>query len=82
MLHNALLALATGFSDDPLIRDIRSRQHFANAAKSFIDSDSRTPNITVLQALSILGTFHSGEGEQNLGYMYFGKKQHVPIFPI
>jgi hypothetical protein len=72
MLHNALVALATAFSDDPHICDLRSRQSFAGKAKSYLETECQSPNISVVHALSILATFHSSLGEQTLGYMYFG----------
>lgn len=71
-LHNALLALATGFSDDMRIRDISSRQHFARKAKSYVDAECSRPNISVLHALSTLASFHSSQGERALGHLYFG----------
>lgn len=75
MLHNALVALASAFSDDPRIRDIKSRQYFANAAKNFIEDECQKPNISVVHALSILGSYHSSQGDQTLGYIYFGESQ-------
>ncbi|KAF8892873.1 hypothetical protein BD779DRAFT_1507469 [Infundibulicybe gibba] len=72
MLHNALLALATAFSDDLRIRDLKARQYFAVAAKNLIESECQKPNLSVVHALSILGSFHSSQGDQTLGYLYFG----------
>jgi hypothetical protein len=73
MLHNALIAVATAFSDDPRIRDHKSRQYFASTAKSFIEAECQEPNISVVHALSFLGSYHSSLGEQTLGYLYFGE---------
>jgi hypothetical protein len=73
MLHNALIALASAFSDNHRIRDLKSRQYFADLAKSYIDKECQTPNISVVHALSILGSFHASQGDQTLGYMYFGE---------
>lgn len=72
MLHNALVALATAFSDDPKIRDSKSRQYFADEAKRLWETEAAKPNIAVVHALSILASFHSTNGEQTIGYMYFG----------
>ncbi|KAG6861013.1 hypothetical protein C0995_004866 [Termitomyces sp. Mi166 len=72
MLHNALLAVATAFSDDPRIRDLKARQAFATLAKSYVEAECQQPNISVAHALSSLGSYHSGLGEQTLGYLYFG----------
>jgi hypothetical protein len=72
MLHNALVALALGFLNDRKLRDIKTRQYFAQKAKSFLEAACQKPNISVIQALSLLGSFHSSQGDQNLGYLYFG----------
>lgn len=72
MLHNAVIALATAFSDDPRVRDMNFRQYFARKAKSYFEDECRQPNISVVHALSILGSFHSSQGDQTLGYIYFG----------
>ena len=72
MLHNALVALALAFLDDPRLRDFKTRQYFAERAKSFLEAECREPNISVVQALSLVGSFHSSQGDQTLGYMYCG----------
>lgn len=72
MLHNALVALALAFLDEPELRDLKARQYFANTAKSFIEAECEKPNISVVHALSILASYHSSQGDQTLGYMYFG----------
>ncbi|KAG6918313.1 hypothetical protein DXG01_015405 [Tephrocybe rancida] len=71
MLHNALMAVATAFSDDPRIRDHKARQAFATLAKSYVEAECQQPNISVVHGLSTLGSYHSGLGEQTLGYLYF-----------
>ncbi|PBK66316.1 hypothetical protein ARMSODRAFT_1006080 [Armillaria solidipes] len=77
MLHNALVALATAFSDDPRVRDFKSRKYFADEAKRRWEEECRTPNISVVQALSILSSFHSTNGDQTIGYMYFGLSARI-----
>lgn len=77
MLHNALIAVATAFSDDPRIRDLKSRQFFASTAKGYIEAECQQPNISVVHALSVLGSYHSGLGEQTLGYLYFGMSARI-----
>jgi len=72
MLHNALVALALAFLDDPKFTDLKSRQYFANTAKSFIEAECQKPNLSVVHALSVLSSFHSSQGDQTLGYLYFG----------
>jgi hypothetical protein len=73
MLHNALLALATAFSDDPRICDLNTRRYFARKAKTYFEGECQRPNASVVHALSIMGSFHSSQGDQTLGYLYFGK---------
>ncbi|KAG6863131.1 hypothetical protein C0991_008027, partial [Blastosporella zonata] len=48
MLHNSLLAIATAFSDDLRIRDLKARQAFATLAKSFVEAECQQPNISVV----------------------------------
>lgn len=73
MLHNALLALATAFSDDPGVHDIDARQFFAQKAKSYIERECQSPNISVVHGLALLGTFHACQGDPTMGYLYFGQ---------
>jgi len=80
MLHNAVLALATAFSNNPRIRNIKSRLQFLEKAKSYIDTECVTPNISVVYGLAMIGNFYSSMGEQGLGYVYFGKRPiYVPF---
>jgi hypothetical protein len=72
MLHNALVALALACSDNPQLRKMENRDWFANRAKGYIESECERPNISVVQALSIIGSYHSSRGDQTLGYLYFG----------
>ncbi|KAJ7731550.1 hypothetical protein DFH07DRAFT_755597 [Mycena maculata] len=72
MLHNALIALATAFSDDPRISARESREHFVAAAKSYLEDECQRPAISVVHALSLIGSYHSMQGEPMLGYLYFG----------
>ncbi|KAK0484826.1 fungal-specific transcription factor domain-containing protein, partial [Armillaria novae-zelandiae] len=77
MLHNALIALATAFSDDPHINSFKNREQYAIKAKSYLEYECEKPNICVVQALGLLGSFHATNGDQNLGYLYFGMSARV-----
>jgi hypothetical protein len=77
MLHNALVALALAFLDDAKFRDFKARQYFADKAKSYLEAECQKPNISVVQALSLIGSFHSSQGDQTLGYLYFGMSARV-----
>ncbi|KAI8989905.1 hypothetical protein BD414DRAFT_460220 [Trametes punicea] len=72
MLHNAVLALATAYTDDPLIKDMRYRMMYARKAKSYIEAECQRPTIPLITALGVLAAFHSAAGDQSLGYLYFG----------
>lgn len=72
MLHNALVAMACSFSDDPAIRDMETKRAFLTQAKSFMDGECQEPNISTIQGLDIIGSCHSTMAEQTLGYMYLG----------
>jgi hypothetical protein len=74
MLHNALVAVAMAFSDDLRICDLSARRYFARKATSYVESECRSPNISVVHALSILASFHCSLGELTLGYMYIGMR--------
>jgi hypothetical protein len=77
MLHNALLAVATAFSDDPTIKDPHTRQLFANKAKSYLEDECERPKLSAMTALSILANYHSSENHATLGYIYFGMPESV-----
>jgi len=72
MLHNSIIALALAFSDDPRFRDLKARQYFIDAAKNYMEAECQKPTLAVVQALSFLGTFYGSQGDQGLGFMYFG----------
>ncbi|EDR10444.1 uncharacterized protein LACBIDRAFT_325474 [Laccaria bicolor S238N-H82] len=84
MLHNALVALGTAFLDDPNIRDFKSRRCFADAAKRYIEVECQKPQLSVVHALDILASFHSSQGDQTVGFLYFGQSLshslETPIF--
>jgi hypothetical protein len=73
MLHNALVALGTAFLDDPNIRDFKSRRCFADAAKSYLEVECQKPQLSVVHALDFLAAFHASQGDQTLGFLYFGQ---------
>lgn len=73
MLHNAVLALATAFSDDLIVRNNDMRICYAQKAKEYIELECQKPSLSLVNALNFLASFHSSQGEQSLGYLYFGK---------
>jgi len=72
MLHNALLAVATAFSDNPAIKDPATRRLYADKARSCLESECELPKLSAMTALSILANYHSSTNHPTLGYIYFG----------
>lgn len=72
MLHNAILAIALGFSDEPYLRETSVRKIFAKRAKCFHDSEGMNPTVATVQALAHLASYHSVVAEHNLGWLYIG----------
>ena len=78
MLHNAILALGLAFADDPKLRRHEFRAIFAQEAKKYVEIDGIRPTLATVQAFAILANFHSGLGQQGLGFMYMGMENHWP----
>jgi hypothetical protein len=73
LLHCSLLALATAFSDDPLIKQERIRETFAERAKQFLEGELALPSLAMAQGLAILSDYHCGKGDREKGYIYMGE---------
>jgi hypothetical protein len=72
MLHNAILAIALGLSDDPYLRLPSTRAIFSTQAKSFIEEEGMTPSVATVQAFAHIASYHSLGAEHNLGWLYIG----------
>ncbi|RXW17748.1 hypothetical protein EST38_g8099 [Candolleomyces aberdarensis] len=72
MLHNAILAVGLAFLDDPAVQDYKARHCFAEEAKKYIETEFSSPSLCSVAALSMIATFHSSQGDETLGFMYFG----------
>jgi hypothetical protein len=72
LLHNAILAIGFGLSDDPRLRQLETRNIFARQAKGFLDYEGMNPNVATVQGLAHLASFHSLNAEHNLGWLYIG----------
>ncbi|KXN81352.1 Nitrogen assimilation transcription factor nit-4, partial [Leucoagaricus sp. SymC.cos] len=77
MLHNAMLALGSAFSDDPVIRDLKTRKTFLNKALSYFEDECSRPHTCTMMALSLIGSFYSGASNPTLGFIYFGMSARV-----
>ncbi|KAA1472027.1 hypothetical protein DENSPDRAFT_153625 [Dentipellis sp. KUC8613] len=72
MLHNSIVALAAAFSSMADLKHIDTRRKFAAQAKADFEKECSQPSLSAVVALSFLATFHSSQGEHELGYTYFG----------
>nr|XP_019045924.1 hypothetical protein I302_06315 [Kwoniella bestiolae CBS 10118]OCF24854.1 hypothetical protein I302_06315 [Kwoniella bestiolae CBS 10118] len=73
MLHNAILAIGLGMSDDPYLRASETRKSFAKKAKDYIDYEGMNPTVATVQAFAHLASYHSLAAEHNLGWLYIGQ---------
>jgi hypothetical protein len=64
LLHNAILSLSALFSDDPYLRDRKTRQYFATKAKGLLEAECWKPDISLVLALAFIGTFHADLGDR------------------
>lgn len=64
VLHNAILAVALSFSDNPHLRSRETRDRFAKHAKLFLEAEFQAPTLGTVQGLALLSSFHSGLSEQ------------------
>nr|GAT52865.1 predicted protein [Mycena chlorophos] len=77
MLHNAVLALCSVFSDDPFFRDPNTRLLFADAARRRLDEECKKPEISLVHALAFLSTFYANLGDKFLGELYGGMSSRM-----
>ena len=73
MLHCALISVAAGLSDDPDVKSLETRAKFADEAKKLMDEECKFPSIAAVQGVSLLAMYHKANGDQCLGYVYFGQ---------
>ncbi|KAG8799407.1 hypothetical protein FRC17_007144, partial [Serendipita sp. 399] len=72
MLHNAILSIALAYSDDPILSRRSIRAKFVEQAKSTLEIECSRPSLACVHALAYIASFYSGEGEQTLGFLFFG----------
>ncbi|KAF7360526.1 Zn(2)-C6 fungal-type domain-containing protein [Mycena venus] len=78
MLHNAILSLSLAFSDEPYLRDPKTRLCFATAAKSLHELHAYTKaDLSTVQAMAFLGSFYSDFGERIPAELYFGMSNRL-----
>ncbi|KAK7042491.1 Zn(2)-C6 fungal-type domain-containing protein [Favolaschia claudopus] len=79
MLHNAVLAISTIYSDDPHIRDPKTRQFFAKRAREYLVVEIKKPNISVVHAVGFIGTYLADIGEQLEAELFFGMSSRLTM---
>lgn len=79
MLHNAVLSVSAVFSDDPYLRDPKTRHYFVTAAKSYLDAECKKPEISLVHALAFMGTFYADLGDRIQGELHFGMSSRLGI---
>ena len=72
MLHNSILALALAYSNNPQLSKLKTRALFAEQAKRYLEAECARPSLACVHALGYLASHYSGQGEQNLGFLFFG----------
>lgn len=72
MLHNAILAIALAFSDNPVLRRTETRSRFAHEAKQCVEQEGTSPTVATVQALLHIASYHSTAAEHNLGWAFGG----------
>ena len=77
LLHNAILSIALCYADEEHLRFPGTRKVFAQQAKTFIDQESSNPIVATVQGLASLSSYHSLEGEHNLGWTYMGQASRL-----
>ncbi|ESK84965.1 fungal specific transcription [Moniliophthora roreri MCA 2997] len=72
LLHNAVLSMGANFCEDPRL-GIRDRgRPFAMKAIEAITIEGERPMLSTVSGLMLLGSYHSGNAKQSLGYLYAG----------
>lgn len=72
MLHNAILALACTYADDPILQSQRVRDLFGTKAKGMIDQECLRPTLATVEALALLSSYHASKMEDGLFSLHLG----------
>ncbi|KAJ7081330.1 hypothetical protein B0H15DRAFT_467886 [Mycena belliarum] len=79
MLHNSLLAVSATFSDNPYIRDSKTRQYFINVALDFLQAKCRKPDLSAVPAFAFLGTYYADNGDRILSDLFYGMSSRISM---
>ncbi|GJN93253.1 hypothetical protein Rhopal_006300-T1 [Rhodotorula paludigena] len=72
LLHNAIIALACALSNDTRVSDRSAARACAARAKALLEDEGERPQLSTQQGLLLVGSYHSGNSLQGLGYLYSG----------
>lgn len=76
-LHNALLAVALIWADEPELRDPAVRVQFGRRADDFLRVELSRPLLATVQGLSVKSSYHSIDGDPTAGWAYFGMADRI-----
>ncbi|KAJ7253019.1 fungal-specific transcription factor domain-containing protein [Mycena haematopus] len=79
LLHNAILCVNAVFSDDPYLRDRKTRLLFFRAAQALIEVEISKPDISLVHGLAFMGTFHADLGERIHAELLCGKSSRLSV---
>ncbi|KAK7042484.1 Zn(2)-C6 fungal-type domain-containing protein [Favolaschia claudopus] len=79
MLHNAILAMATLFSDNPYLKERKTRQHFVNTAKFLANAEYWKPDVSLVQAFAFLASFYADYGERIQAELFAGQSSRLSV---
>ncbi|KAJ7028670.1 hypothetical protein C8F04DRAFT_1289671 [Mycena alexandri] len=79
MLHNAILSICAVFSDNPYIRDPKTRELFATKAKASLETECQKPTICLVPALAFIGSYHADAGDRILADLFFGMSTKISM---
>ena len=71
ILHNAMLAIAMGFSTDPRFNPV-AQWTFIKKAQEYSSAEMENPTLSGVLTFSYLATFFSGIGNRAAASAYFG----------
>ncbi|KAF7370442.1 Zn(2)-C6 fungal-type domain-containing protein [Mycena sanguinolenta] len=77
MLHNAVLSVVSVLSDNQYLRDLKTRQHFVQAAQAFMDF--KKPNHSTVNALAFIGAFYTDCGERIPAELYYAMSTRLSV---
>nr|GAT52897.1 predicted protein [Mycena chlorophos] len=79
MYHNSMLSICAIFSTNPYLRDPQTRTRFADHAKQFLEAECKSPQTSLVHALSFLGTFYADIGQRIMADLYVGMSTRVSM---